>query len=110
MDEKMKILELPLKSTWYLMIELGIKKEEYRETKQYWCKRFLGLDTALFSYRNGYQSCNVKGYTHVRFRYGYTKRTMLFRIEDIVIGRGNPEWGAPAENVFIIKLGERTGV
>ena len=23
------------------------------------------------------------------------------------IGKGNPEWGAPNEDVFIIKLGER---
>ena len=104
----MKVLDLPLMSQWYLMIELGRKPEEYRETKPYWCKRLLGLDHLLFSYRNGYQQCNRKGYTHVRFRYGYTKRTMLFKIKEIVVGRGNPEWGAPTDrDVFIIKLGER---
>lgn len=47
------------------------------------------------------------GYTHVKFSYGYTKRTMTFEIESITIGKGNPEWGAPTEEVFIIKLGKR---
>jgi hypothetical protein len=103
-----KILDLPLKKEWYDMIDSGIKQEEYREIKPYWCKRFLNLDTTLFSYRNNYESCNVKRYTHVRFRYGYTKRTMLFKLNDICIGYGNPEWGAPKDKeVFILKLGNR---
>ena len=104
----MKVLELPLKSKWYLMIELGKKLEEYRVIKPYWSKRLVGHESPLFSHRYGYQQANVKGYTHVRFRYGYQKRTMLFKIEEIVIGRGNPEWGAPTDkDVFIIRLGER---
>ncbi len=45
--------------------------------------------------------------THVCFRYGYTKRTMLFKLDSITIGKGRPEWGAPDHNVFILKLGER---
>ena len=32
---------------------------------------------------------------------------MTFAIEDIDIGKGRPEWGAPDKPVFIIKLGER---
>lgn len=99
-----KILDLPLKAKWYDMIESGVKTEEYREIKPYWCKRFLNLDAPLFSHRNGYQDANVKGYTHVRFRYGYTKRTMAFKIDEIKIGMGIPEWGAPDRNVFIIKF------
>lgn len=87
------------------MIEIGDKPEEYRELKPYWSKRFLGLDAPLFSHRNGFQHANVKGYTHIRFRYGYTKRTMLYEISDIIIGRGNPKWGAPMDRyVFIIKF------
>ena len=61
----MKILDLPLKATWYDMIESGVKTEEYREIKPYWSKRLLGLDAPLFSHRYGYQQCNEKGYTHV---------------------------------------------
>ena len=47
-------------------------------------------------------------YTHVRFSYGYTSRTMTFEIKDIRTGIGNPEWGAPDKEVFIIELGNRT--
>lgn len=85
-----KILYLPLKKEWYEMIESGIKTEEYREINFYWCKRLM-----------------FKGLTHVKFSYGYTKRTMTFEIERIRIGAGNPKWGAPTEFVFIIKLGKR---
>ena len=106
--QPMKVLDLPLKKEWYDMIESGIKQEEYREIKPYWCKRFLGVSVALFSYRNNYESCNVNQYTHIRFRYGYTKRTMLFKLNDISIGYGNPKWGAPKDKeVFILKLGNR---
>lgn len=102
----MKILELPLKKEWYNMIESGEKREEYREIKPYWSKRFVGFDAPLLSHRYGYQHANVKGYTHVRFRYGYTKRTMLYKIDEIIIERGNPYWGAPEYPVFIIKFHE----
>ena len=99
------ILDLPLISTWYLMIENGDKDEEYRENKPYWRKRFTGFPDPP---KMKGQDCNVKGYTHVRFRYGYTKRTMLFEIKSITFGRGNTKLGAPADkDVFIIKLGKR---
>lgn len=84
----MKILDLPLKAKWYKMIESGVKPEEYREIKPYWEKRLIN-----------------RGYTHVRFRYGYTKRTMLREIGSITIGYGNPDWGAPKDKrVFVIKF------
>ena len=101
----MNILDLPLKKEWYEMIESGIKDEEYRETKPYWTKRLTGRIELLFSQRNGYSTINEKCFTHVRFRYGYTKRTMLREIESITIGYGKPEWGAPTDRqVFIIKF------
>lgn len=96
----MKILELPLKKEWYIMIEAGEKPEEYREIKPYWITRLL---------IGGYGSPNIfQSYTHVRYRYGYTKRTMLYEIESISIGIGNPKWGAPEDReVFIIRNGKR---
>lgn len=106
-DREMRILYLPLKAQWYEMISNGIKTEEYREVKPYWTRRFIGMNQPLFSFRNGYQQANVKGYTHVKFSYGYTKRTMTFEIKEITIGKGKTEWGAPKEDVFIIKLGNR---
>lgn len=89
-DEAMRIIDLPLKSEWYEMIERGEKKEEYREIKPYWTKRFQG-----------------RKITHVRFRYGYTSRTMIFAVKSITVGRGLSVWGAPKEEVYIIALGKR---
>lgn len=120
----MKILHLPLKAQWYEMIESGVKTEEYREIKPHWIKRFfvyadgqrINNSDAEYLARNisALFSASYDGtiryvhYTHVKFSYGYTKRTMMFEIESIRIGKGKPEWGAPAENVFINKLGKRT--
>ena len=96
----MRILDLPLKGEWYEMIESGIKTEEYREIKTYWCKRLLRYQDTIedsVDFRDDY--------THVRFRYGYTNRTMLREIESMRIGYGKPEWGAPpGKKVFIIKF------
>lgn len=80
-------LDLPLKKEWYEMIKSGGKREEYREIKPFWEKR-------LF-----------KGYTKVRFRYGYTNRCMMFTIFGISKGIGRPEWGAPDHEVYIISFG-----
>lgn len=122
----MKTLYLPLKKQWYEMIESGEKKEEYRLLKPYWEKRLLdykgladyyekhkkelAVKRLLFPHRPLIENPAVafpRGYDAVRFSYGYTKRTMTFKCEEITIGYGKPEWGAPDEPVFIIKLGER---
>lgn len=122
----MKVLDLPLKGKWYDMIASGKKREEYREIKPYWEIRLVdynGLREYYRKYREELLSsvcysqhrpvieniCGAfpRGFTHVRFRRGYTSTTMLFKCEGITIGKGNPDWGAPKEEVFIIKLGER---
>lgn len=59
----MIILDLVQKAKWYDMIERGAKLEEYREIKPYWDRR-------LFS----------RPYTHVRFRRGYTSKSMTYTI------------------------------
>ena len=38
------MLTLPIKKKWFEMIKSGEKKEEYREIKPYWTKRFLKTD------------------------------------------------------------------
>ena len=112
-------LHLPLKKQWYEMIESGIKTEEYREIKPYWEKRLVDYKAVVEDYKrlvfrryvlgvhNDICREYPRGYTHVKFSYGYTKHTMTFEIKEITIGKGKPEWGAPKENVFIIKLGKR---
>ena len=122
----MKILYLPLKKQWYEMIESGEKKEEYRLLKPYWEKRLLDYKKLVDYYETHKKELAIKrlffphrplienpagafprGYEAVRFSYGYTKRTMTFKCEGITIGYGKPEWGAPNDPVFIIKLGNR---
>ena len=114
-DVIIKILHLPLKARWYDMQECGEKPEEYREITKYWAKRF--LKDFPVSWRIAMDMCITTRdftafydkeihpiYTHVCFRYGYTKRCFIHKIDSITIGRGNPEWGAPTDrDVFIIK-------
>lgn len=114
----MKTLHLPLKAKWYKMIESREKTEEYREVKPYWENRFAKMVPAR--YRSLWNECIKKRdfshfrhkviastYDSVKFSYGYTTRTMTFEIDSITIGKGKTEWGAPEEEVFIIKLGNR---
>lgn len=100
MGNEEKTLHLPLKKQWYEMIESGVKTEEYRENKLYWCKRL---------YKNGDRTTQeFKPYTHVTFSYGYTKRRMTFEINKILLSFGKTEWGAPIDKmVFLISLGKR---
>ena len=81
----MRTLYLPLKKQWYEMIERGEKREEYREMKPYWQKRL--IETRK-TYPQSPVSCDS-----------------LKRID--AVGRGRPEWGAPDDEVFVIKLGKR---
>ena len=118
-QKQTNILHLPLKKEWYEMIESGVKTEEYREIKPYWEKRLIDYKALKRDYDwivfrkvvlgKWTNPCEhyPKDYTHVKFSYGYTKRTMTFEIESITIGKGKPEWGAPTEVGFVIKLGKR---
>lgn len=125
-------LDLVLKYEWYDMIASGEKREEYRDVgtwahrliQMYWTtkdcfdkvskqdlKTFFFDDTRCPA--QVVKSCfelgifRISPYDTVRFHRGYTSTTMDFEIEDIAIGRGKPEWGAPDRETFIIKLGER---
>lgn len=128
----MKAIDLVVKAKWYDMEASGEKPEEYREIKPYWIKRL--CDNPVFDSKGNLigrkpiddwtiakcRRCGIdliKAFhrgnmipnelTHARFRRGYTHTAMLFRIDNIAIGRGKPEWGAPDHDVFIIRLGER---
>lgn len=104
----MTTLTLSLKKKWYDMIASGEKKEEYREVTEYWNKRLCVL---LADYVDRF--FRIKHFDTVTFTLGYPKkddmsRRMTFRIENITIGKGKPEWGAkPEQTYFIIKIGKR---
>lgn len=108
-----KILHLTLRRKWYDMILSGVKKEEYREIKPYWCKRLI-YDNMWQTIEGNpviYKSALLHTFKHfdiIRFTNGYSKNAPTFDIEckGISIGVGNPEWGAPTEQVFILSLGK----
>ena len=114
----LRAIHLPLKAKWYDMIERGEKKEEYRTLTWHWLKRL------CYNWESGdrYVDCKTGvccgeclkneymayPFDAVVFRYGYTKRFMVWSIERISIGQGRIEWGAPEnKETFIIKLKER---
>lgn len=92
----MKVI-LALKKKWWDMITQGDKKEEYLEFKPYWVKRLLQSKQPI---------------TDVEFTLGFPKSTdttrrRTYKVEDIKIGVGRHEWGAPNHRVIIIKFSEK---
>lgn len=121
--EKEKMLHLPLRGEWYVLIELGEKREEYREIKTHWIQRLcvwsngskIGkADADMFAKDIDFFFSAIKSgkvdfikCTRVKFSFGYTRRSMLYEIKGIEVGYGNKSWGAWDGRVFIIKLGRR---
>jgi len=86
-------LHLNLYYKWFDMILSGVKKEEYREMKSFWHKRFLA----------------GKGFQTITFSNGYGKQRKQFVIECLGVqsSLGIVEWGAPeGVCVYILKLGQ----
>lgn len=101
---------------WFDMILSGVKKEEYREFKVFYAKRFCteypisqrvwGWALDPLAPKESFKMVNWK-VLHLTNGYGHDKPQLWAHIESITIGRGKPEWGAPTDrDVFIIKLGE----
>jgi hypothetical protein len=108
----MKILRLTLKKKWFDLILSGEKKEEYREFKDYWIKRF-GYNSYSSSdpADNGYYDAEMKNLPDaIEFVNGYSKTSPRFIIEvnDWNVAKSkHPEWGGDTDNIqFIFKLGE----
>ena len=108
-----KTLHLVLKRKWWNMIASGKKKEEYREIKPYWLKRFCDPVTGCcmdcrVCYETFPWDYTVKDFTCVCFHLGYTSKTMTFQIKEFDIATGKPELGAEiGKEYIIIRLGER---
>ena len=92
------MLILPIKKKWYDMILSGEKKEEYREIKHYYRKRFVNL------WQGSPAGSNAK--RKVMFRNGYSKKSPSFiATVTLDIGTGKTEWGAEKEkNYYILKI------
>lgn len=119
----MKTLDLVLKKKWYELIEEGVKTEEYREIKPYWCQRLKGFarpGACPYSLPSSSEEriCQMTGlycqsgispiYDKVKFRKGRTKESITYEILSMRVGKGKIEWGAPEDKfVFIITLGKK---
>ena len=102
-------IHLVLKGKWYDMIESGEKKEEYRDYTPYWMKRLCGYTGIVMGPARLSQRVRLpilEG-TTVTFHRGYTNTTITFDVEYLAWGHGLPQWGAPKERCFIIRLGKR---
>ena len=107
------MLILPIKKQWYYMILSGEKKEEYREIKPYYSKRFAnkGLITAhnfdggdtkyeVFPERPWLETLEIM------FRNGYSADSPSFvAVCTVNTGYGNPDWGAePGKEYYVLKI------
>lgn len=93
-------LHLTLKKKWFDMILSGEKRQEYREYKEYWKKRFIIPSTYP-------PICTLK-YDTVVFKNGYSKKARKIELElaAIRVGFGNPEWGGDDKKLqFVLTLG-----
>lgn len=89
------MLTLPIKKQWFDMIVNGEKKEEYREIKPYYRKRFEKL----------WQGSLVGGNARreIILRNGYSKKSPSVIAETtITIGTGLPQWGAEEGKAYFI--------
>ena len=95
-----RILHLTLKKQCFDMISEGVKKEEYREIKDYWIKRL--QDMSLQEPFHAFIP-----YDKIVFKNGYAKNapTMVVEFDGIRIRKGNKSCGADDEVRFCIKLG-----
>lgn len=98
---------LPTQKQWFDMILAREKKEEYRERKEYWQKRF----QRYFGYGYGKLQDGSFGYhfsstpKEVIFRNGYQKNAPEFHaMVTISEGEGKPEWGAEPGMVYYVLM------
>ena len=96
------MLILPIKKKWFDMIALGHKKEEYREIKPYYTKRFQNI--GLLDKRHEDEATNRTAEIALRNGYAATDPTLIVKVE-LKFGLGKEEWGAdPNEWYYILAI------
>lgn len=89
---KEAILHLNLKKEWFDLIASGQKKEEYREIKPFWNKRF-GSSLPLIKIKG---ICYLPTDVLICFSNGYARdrRQMFVECKGLETKEGIKEWGA----------------
>ena len=99
------MLILPIKRKWFDMIISGEKKEEYREIKPYYNKRFGNI---LLGY--SLEDVEIELYENIEFsiifRNGYKAHSSQIKCKcKLNIGVGKEEWGAePNKKYYILVI------
>lgn len=94
-----KVLYLALKKKWFDLIKSGEKKEEYREMKQYYERRFV-IPFLPPRFR-------LRTFSKVVFTLGYpkandTERRLVFKNPKMRMGEGKVEWGAEKGKKYFV--------
>lgn len=110
-----KVIWMPIKRVYFDMINEGIKKEEYREIKDFWTSRLFERILDGYVTEGGeiktkmvlrpvtdFQTCGLM----LHAGYGKDKPHLLVDLLSVWPGVGNPQWGAPDFRVYINSLGE----
>lgn len=94
------MLILPIKKKWFEMIKAGEKKEEYREIKTYYRKRF---QTVGLLDRYGLPTIHEE---RIVFRNGYSATSPQVEVTvNLDIKKGKEEWGAlPNVEYYVLKI------
>lgn len=109
MEGKGNMLTLPIKKKWFDMILSGEKKEEYREIKPYWDKRFetwLEIPKGEMDFFFRYILRDKKipmPILPILFRNGYSKTSPSFIANcTLSVGTGKGEWGAELGKEYFV--------
>ena len=113
---KEKMLTLPIKKKWFDMLLSGEKKQEYREIKPYYTRRFQKILSPDLTRKDGSESppwieaCRAGQYAKtpfkVLFRNGYSAASPSF-VADVClsIGGGKESWGAEAgKDYYVLEI------
>ncbi len=116
----MKVLRMTIKKRWFDMIAAGIKKEEYRDVKQYWIDRLTwheyhkkGQLELMEFFRS--KEAFRKDFDAVEFKNGYSPKSSTVTVQLKGIRWGFPktyEWideeekSKPTKFYFCLELGE----
>lgn len=103
------MLTLPIKKKWFDMILSGEKKEEYREIKPYYERRFLNLfgEIAFYPRPHYIKDDDIKDYEKIEeeiiFRNGYSNNSPSFIARCCLsVGTGKEEWGAEPNKIYYV--------
>lgn len=110
-EPKRNALRLPIKKKWFDLILNKIKKEEYREIKEYWQNRniiaYTSIDKSTYNSFTLKQLCEGKRFNnydfYVRFHNGYSANApYLIALCSCKYGTGKKEWGAEPNKKYIV--------